>query len=170
MTRTHAATVISKTRALAPRTLAPPLLVPRPYARRLRAPRLRVPGLCVPRLLVPLLLSLLAGAAAAQPGVDLEALRAIQSAQPGAQSVAELAGGSRTLCVRHRDGTVACHGTRSGGSPVVNGEGWQTLDAYAGATAIAVDDLGSALCAVFRSGRPPMTAYIHAIASIISVW
>lgn len=69
------------------------------------------------------------------------------------QNVVEVAGGSRTLCVRHRDGTVACHGNRHGSSPVVSGEGWQTLDAFAGATAIAVDDLGSALCAVFGSGR-----------------
>lgn len=75
------------------------------------------------------------------------------NAPAGRRAVAELAGGSRTLCARHRDGTVACIGTRTGGSPVVNGEGWQTLDAYAGATAIAVDDLGSALCTVFRSGR-----------------
>jgi len=69
------------------------------------------------------------------------------------RNVAQVAGGSRTLCVRHRDGDVACHGTRYGSSPVVSGEGWQDLDAFAGSTEIAVDDLGSAICAVLRSGR-----------------
>ncbi|NIR36987.1 MAG: hypothetical protein GWN07_13745, partial [Actinobacteria bacterium] len=75
------------------------------------------------------------------------------NAPPARRAVAQVAGGSRTLCVRHRDGEVACHGTSAGGSPVVSGGGWQTLEAYAGATEIAVDDLGSALCAVFRTGR-----------------
>lgn len=74
------------------------------------------------------------------------------NAPPARRDVAAVAGGSRTLCVRHRDGEVACHGGSSGG-PIVSEPGWQVLDAYAGATEIAVDDLGSSLCAVFRSGR-----------------
>ncbi len=76
-----------------------------------------------------------------------------RNAPAARRNVAQVASGSRTLCVRHRDGAVACHSTRTGSSPVVTGEGWQDIDAYAGATEIAVDDLGSALCAVFRSGR-----------------
>ncbi|MBO6938403.1 MAG: hypothetical protein JJ863_25770 [Deltaproteobacteria bacterium] len=76
-----------------------------------------------------------------------------RNAPPSRRNVAQVVSGSRTLCVRHQNGDVACLPTRTGSSPVVSGEGWQTIDAYAGATEIAVDDLGSALCAVFRSGR-----------------